>query len=143
MVSPKPRKPESSISLLDALAVSTWQCQFKTNLSPIGIGSPQIVLGETASIAFASTMLRENAVKWWFMLPQHVQPPNQAEKFKNPINESLFFMIVSENQEVSYVLCGRKPVYHRTQNNFKSLSLITLELAITRNWTCSMQIKSL
>ena len=82
MASLRPARPEPFEGKRDALTVETWIYQVEVYLNLLQVANPNLVIDDVTRIQFASSLLKGNAVNWWYMLVQSGQGPGLWENFK-------------------------------------------------------------
>lgn len=82
MAALKPNKPGPFEGKRDSLTVETWLYQVDVYLNLLQVANPNVVIDDGTRVAFATTLLKDNAARWWFMLVQAGQAPGQWENFK-------------------------------------------------------------
>ena len=73
MASLRPARPEPYEGKRDALTVETWIYQVEVHLNLLQVANPNLVIDDVTRIQFASSLLKGNAVNWWYMLVQSGQ----------------------------------------------------------------------
>lgn len=81
----KPTKPELFDCRRDALVVGRWLYQVEIYLSLLQAGNHAKPILDKTKIAFASSVMKNSAANWWYMLVRSGNAPGEWEQFKNGV----------------------------------------------------------